>query len=69
MLYVFVAAAVIIVCANKPVSCHWSAARYYNSAIVCNQLHFPHLMRLWRNGASTLQYEAEEDDEAFDVCI
>ena len=24
---------------------------------------------LWRTGASTLQYEAEKDDEAFDVSI
>ena len=40
-----------------------------DSAMVWNQLHSPYLMRLWRTGASTLQYEAEEDDEAFDVRI
>ena len=33
MLYVFVAAAVIIVCAYTLVSCHWSAARYYKGYV------------------------------------
>ena len=35
--------------------------------ILWEQLHSPHLMRLWRTGACVLHYEAEEDNEAFDV--
>ena len=35
--------------------------------ILWEQLHSPHLMRFQRTGACVLQYEAEEDNEAFDV--
>ena len=54
---------------SSPCQSECSSMLEIDSTIVWSQLHSPHLMRLWRTGASTLQYEAEEDDEAFDVSI
>ena len=51
---------------SSPCQSECSSMLEIDSAIVWSQLHSPHLMHLLRTGASMLQYEAEEDDEAFE---
>ena len=54
---------------SSPCQSECSSMLEIDSAMVCCQLHSPHFMHHGELEASTLQYEAEEDDEAFDVSI